>query len=114
MSPIRIAHRHFEILYSIYPPVMLKLLRTCSNPVFSVPISSGDVIFSPETRHNTQATEGRMTHNNVWKGANGLNHIGTQVFDTVPLILLQPVPRARPPQVRYHEPVLPKLRCHQV
>jgi hypothetical protein len=44
---------------------------------------------------SVEAAEGRMDHNNGWNGANG-NH----VFDSIPLILPQPIPRARPPQLR--------------
>jgi hypothetical protein len=40
-----------------------------------------------------EAAEGRTAHNNVWNGANGMaSHHVFDVFDTIPLILLQPLP----------------------
>ena len=54
------------------------------------------------------AAEGRMAHNNGWNNANGMaswngNHV-FDLFDTIPLIPLQPLPRARPPQLRGPQP----------
>ena len=51
---------------------------------------------------SVEAVEGRKGHNNGWNGVNGMasNH----VFDTIPPIPLQPLPLARPPQLRCHQP----------
>ena len=46
-----------------------------------------------------EAAEGRMAHNNGWKGADGMAS-----YTWFPLILLQPLPGARPPQLRCHQP----------
>ena len=56
-------------------------------------------------RKPVKAAEGRMAHNNGWNGVNGMvsKHV-FDVFDTVPLIALQPVSRARPPQLTCHQP----------
>ena len=52
-----------------------------------------------------EAADGRMAHNNRWNGANGMasNHVFDE-FDTIPQIPLQPLPRARPPQLRCDQP----------
>jgi hypothetical protein len=55
-----------------------------------------------------EAAEWRTVHNNVWNGANGMasntwNHV-FGVFDTIPPIPLQPLPRTCPPQLRCHQP----------
>ena len=51
-----------------------------------------------------EAAEGRTAHNG-WNGANGMasNHV-FNVYDTIPLIPLQPFPQARPPQLSCHQP----------
>lgn len=61
-----------------------------------------------------EAAEGRTTHCYGWNGVNGMasntwkpcgNYV-FDVFDTNPLILLEPLPGACPPQLRYHHPVV--------
>ena len=51
------------------------------------------------------AAEGRTAHNN---GLNGQTECqpthGNHVFDTIPPIPLQPLPRACPPQLKCHQP----------
>jgi hypothetical protein len=65
-------------------------------------------------RHKTrpfaavEAGEGRTAHNNGWNGASGM--ASNQVFDTIPPTPLKPLPRARPPQLRRHQP--PVVRGH--
>ena len=61
-----------------------------------------------------EPAEGRTAHNNGWNEVNGMqsNHV-FDVFDTTPLILLQPLPRARPPQLRCHKPPVELLAFSQ-
>jgi hypothetical protein len=58
-----------------------------------------------------EAAEGRTTHNNCRKGVNGMasNHV-FDVFDIVSLILLQPLPRTRSPQLRCHQPPVVEIQ----
>ena len=58
-----------------------------------------------------EAAEGKTAHTNGWNRANGmaLNRV-FDLFDTIPPIPLRPLPRARPPQLRCHQP--PVLYTH--
>lgn len=55
-----------------------------------------------------EAAEGRFTHNG-WNGENGMasKHMETMCFDVLHIVLLQPLQRSGPPQLRcHHLPVI--------
>ena len=65
-----------------------------------------------------ESAEGTTAHSNVWNRANGNdtthgNHV-FDVFDTIPVIWIQPLPRARPHQLRCHQPPVSESQPKQI